>query len=158
MPNQPDPVPLPLDHLAERARLSGREEAPALVLRSGILNHKELRQRVARLAAWLREAVGEPVARVATWAAKGEITCLMPLAAARAGLVHVPINPLLKRAQVAHILADSGARLLIATPSRLGALEEGDVPAACATFTEDAALAAAEALGGELGPSDAKQC
>ena len=34
----------------------------------------------------------------------------MPLAAARAGLVHVPINPLLKRAQVAHILADSGAQ------------------------------------------------
>lgn len=155
MPNQPDPVPLPLDHLAERARLSGREEAPALVLRSGTLNHKELRQRVARLAAWLREAVGEPGARVATWAAKGEITCLMPLAAARAGLVHVPINPLLKRAQAAHILADSGARLLIATPSRLGALEEGDVPASCATFAEDAALAAAEALGDELGPSEA---
>jgi acyl-CoA synthetase (AMP-forming)/AMP-acid ligase II len=34
----------------------------------------------------------------------------MPLAAPRAGLVHVPVNPVLKRAQVAHILADSGAR------------------------------------------------
>jgi acyl-coenzyme A synthetase/AMP-(fatty) acid ligase len=40
----------------------------------------------------------------------------MPLAAARAGCIHVPINPLLKRAQVAHILADSGAVLLIASP------------------------------------------
>jgi acyl-CoA ligase (AMP-forming) (exosortase A-associated) len=33
------------------------------------------------------------------------------LACARAALVHVPINPVLKRAQVAHILADSGAEL-----------------------------------------------
>ena len=36
-------------------------------------------------------------------------------AAARAGAVLVPVNPILKPAQVAHILADSGARL-IATP------------------------------------------
>ena len=56
-----------------------------------------------------RERVPQQGARVASWAAKGELTCLLPLAAARAGLVHVPINPLLKRAQVAHILADSGA-------------------------------------------------
>ena len=38
--------------------------------------------------------------RVATWLGKGEIACLMPLAAVRAGLVHVPVNPLLKAAQV----------------------------------------------------------
>ena len=62
---------------------------------------------------------------MASWAAKGELTCLMPLAAARAGLVHVPVNPLLKRAQVAHILADSGAALLIGTPARLASLEAG---------------------------------
>ena len=35
--------------------------------------------------------------RVATWLPKTRIACLMPLAAARAGLVHVPVNPLLKR-------------------------------------------------------------
>ena len=47
-------------------------------------------------------------------------------AAARAGLVHVPINPVLKRAQVAHILADSGAKLLIANAARLAVAGEGD--------------------------------
>ena len=150
----PDPTPLPLDHLAERAGLLGNDAGPALVLRTRTFTHKELKGRVAQLAAWLAGQVATPGARVATWAAKGEVTCLMPLAAARAGLVHVPINPLLKRAQVAHILADSGASLLIATPSRLSALEAGDVPQGCAVLGEDEALALADRAG-MLGPSQA---
>jgi len=67
----------------------------------------------------------------------------------------VPINPLLKRAQAAHILADSGAKLLIGTGSRLASLEPGDLPAGCAALGEAEALAAAEAAGRELGPSEA---
>ena len=55
-----------------------------------------------------------PGDRVASWMGKTMLACVLPLAAARAGLVHVPINPVLRRAQAAHILADSGARLLIA--------------------------------------------
>ena len=66
-------------------------------------------------------------ARVACWLPKSELACLMPLAAARAGLVYVPINPLLKRAQVAHILRDSGAKLLIANAGRLATLEAEDL-------------------------------
>jgi len=155
MPRQPDPALRPLDHLAELAGAVGRGDRPALVLREGTLNHNQLRQRVARLAGWLAEMVPDKGARVASWAAKGEITCLLPLAAARAGLVHVPINPLLKRAQAAHILADSGAKLLIGTGSRLASLEPGDLPLRCAALGEAEALAAAEAAGRELGPSKA---
>jgi acyl-CoA ligase (AMP-forming) (exosortase A-associated) len=155
MPQLPDPTPRPLDHLAELAGVAGRGEAPALVLREGTLNHNQLRQRVALLAGWLAEKVPTLGARVASWAAKGELTCLLPLAAARAGLVHVPINPLLKRAQAAHILADSGAMLLIGTESRLTSLEPGDLPSGCAAMPEGEALAAAEATGLELGPSEA---
>jgi acyl-CoA synthetase (AMP-forming)/AMP-acid ligase II len=109
MPKLPEPLPRPLDHLAELAVAAGHGMRPALGLREVTLNHNQLRQRVAMLAAWLAAMVPERGARVASWAAKGELTCLLPLAAARAGLVHVPINPLLKRAQAAHILADSGA-------------------------------------------------
>lgn len=155
MPHQPDPALRPLDHLAELAGAAGRGENPALVLREGTLNHNQLRQRVARLAGWLAEMVPDKGARVASWAAKGEITCLLPLATARAGLVHVPINPLLKRAQAAHILADSGAKLLIGTGSRLASLEPGDLPPGCAALGEAEALAAAEAAARELGPSEA---
>lgn len=155
MPLQPDPTPYPIDHLAELAGARGQGEAPALVLRDEVLNHNALRQRVQRLAGWLAREVPEKGARVASWAAKGELTCLLPLAAARAGLVHVPINPLLKRAQVAHILGDSGAVMLIATASRIKSLEDGDAPDGCVVMGEGAALAAAFDAGLELGPSGA---
>ncbi len=128
----------PLDHLA----LRGQDADAALVLRDRTLSYKDLRLRVGQLAAWLRGQAGQSGARVATWAAKGELTCLMPLAAARAGLVHVPVNPLLKHAQVRHILADSGAVLLIGTPARIDTLEADDVPAQCRTVAEADALAA----------------
>ncbi|MCL9999970.1 MAG: acyl-CoA ligase (AMP-forming), exosortase A system-associated [Erythrobacter sp.] len=155
MHQPPDPLPRPLDHLAELAGVAGLGEHPALVLRGGSLNHNQLRQRVAMLAGWLAQAVPERGARVASWAAKGELTCLLPLAAARAGLVHVPINPLLKRAQAAHILADSGAHLLMGTPARLASIEAGDLPEGCAALDEAEALAAAETAGLELAPSQA---
>ena len=132
MPVPADPDPRPIDHLLE----FGRADDPALVLRERTYSYAGLRERVARLAGWLAARGMEPGARVTSWAAKGELTCLLPLAAPRAGLVHVPINPLLKRAQVAHILADSGASLLVGTKARLATLEEGDVPPACDVFEE----------------------
>lgn len=141
----------PLDHLAKR----GADDDPALVLKGKTLSFAELRKRVARLSAWLARMVPEKGARVASWAAKGELTCLMPLAAARAGLVHVPINPLLKHAQAAHILADSGAVMLIGTPARLKTLEEGEVPADCQLVAEGDALEKAQVLGATLPPSSA---
>ena len=145
----PDPTPHPLDQLAE----CGSAQAPALVLRDRTLSFADLRERVALLAGWLaaRATKGD---RVASWAAKGELTCLLPLAAARAGLVHVPVNPLLKRAQVAHILADSGSVLLMGTAARLASLEEGDVPPDCAVIEEAEILQQAAADGATLGPSD----
>ena len=148
MPAQFDSAIRPLYHLA----LAGADEAPALVLREVTLSFKDLRERVGQLAGWLSAQVPERGARVASWAAKGELTCLLPLAAARAGLVHVPINPLLKRAQAAHILADSDASLLIAAPARLASMENGDSPYTCETFSEADVLAVYRASH-SLGPS-----
>ncbi|MHA7818477.1 MAG: acyl-CoA ligase (AMP-forming), exosortase A system-associated [Erythrobacter sp.] len=155
MSDQPDSRARPLDHLAELASAKGQGDAPALVLRDAVLNHDQLRQRVDWLAGWLAKEVPGEGARVATWAAKGELTCLMPLAAARAGKVHVPINPLLKRAQAAHILADSGASMLIGTASRLKSLETGDISADCLQIEEKAALDAAYEAAIAQGPSSA---
>lgn len=140
--------PRPLDHLA----LRGADADLALALRGITLSYKDLRESVARLAGWLQQQVPEPGARVASWAAKGELTCLLPLAAARAGLVHVPINPLLKRAQVAYILADSGAALLIGTSARLATLERDDLPLNCTLKTE-AEVIEKYSYSGVLGPS-----
>jgi acyl-CoA ligase (AMP-forming) (exosortase A-associated) len=119
----------PLDHLP----LFGEAFAPALVIRERVYSYEELNLRIGRLAAWLSAQGLSAGDRVATWLGKGEIACLMPLAAVRAGLVHVPVNPLLKAAQVAHIMADSGARVLITNAGRAGTLntspERGGGPA-----------------------------
>jgi len=151
MRSLPDTIIKPIDHLAE----CGEAGSPALVLRNHTLSFEALRSRVSLLAGWLASRVSEPGARVASWCAKGELACLMPLAAARAGLIHVPINPLLKHAQVRHILADSGAKLLLGTPARLKSLEAGDVPQGCISIEEAAALEAAMSGGRELPPSSA---
>ena len=151
MPASLDSTPKPIDHIAE----CGADADQALILRDAAFNHEELRHRVARMASWLEAHIPAKGARVATWAAKGELTCLMPLAAARAGLVHVPINPLLKHMQVAHILADSGAMMLIATKARLNSLEDTDVPHGCVAVEEGEALAAFAAHADMLGPSEA---
>ncbi|WP_095010958.1 acyl-CoA ligase (AMP-forming), exosortase A system-associated [Tsuneonella mangrovi] len=148
MPSALDSRPRPLDHLAER----GEANASALVLRDRVLNHQDLRTRVGQLAAWLLEHASKGD-RVASWAAKGEATCLLPLACARAGIVHVPINPLLKRMQVAHILSDSGAVMLIANNARLKGLEHGDVPSGCAVGAEEDLWAQVDECE-PLGPSD----
>lgn len=147
---EPETTIEPLDHLV----LRGEDEAAALVLRDVVLSYKDLRTRVSRLAGWLATRV-ERGSRVASWVAKGEIACLMPLAAARAGLVHVPINPLLKRTQVAHIATDSGSELLIGTPARLATLEPGDLPESCVAIGEADALSQAYHLASDLPPSSA---
>ena len=129
----PDPKPRPLDHLT----LCGDRAAPALLTREGELDFAGLEGAVGTLAAALKAGGLEPGARVASWLPKNRMTSLLPLAAPRAGLIHVPINPLLKRIQVAHILADSGASLLVSGRARLGTLEPGDVPTGCRALDED---------------------
>ena len=139
----------PLDHLA----LMGGRDAPALLLRDRTVTHAELDALTGRLAALLAAQELPPGARVATWLGKTLVACLMPLAAVRAGFVHVPINPLLKRAQVAHILGDSGARLLITNEARGASLEVGDRPDDC-VLVDDVALATRVDDGGDrLGAS-----
>jgi len=101
------------------------------------LTYRQLEETVGQVAAALLEHDLKPGDRVATWMGKTRLACVMPLAAARAGLVHVPINPVLKHAQAAHILADSGARLLIANRARLDSLESGDLADARALALED---------------------
>ncbi len=148
MEQLPGDMALPIDHLA----LRGAPGHAALIDRAGQVSYAKLDESIGRLA-WLLRARGlEKGDRVASWLAKTRIACLMPLAAARAGLIHVPVNPLLKHAQVAHILADSGAALLIAGAARLASLGEHDVPDEC-TIMDEAAINLE--TGGVMTPSTA---
>ncbi|MBZ9649252.1 acyl-CoA ligase (AMP-forming), exosortase A system-associated [Sphingobium sp. 3R8] len=140
----------PIDHLL----LRGDALRTALDGRSGSYSYAELEETLGRLAGWLAGFGLKKGARVASWIAKGPVAALMPLAAPRAGLVHVPVNPLLKHAQVAHILADSGALLLIGAAARLESLSPGDVPADCQLHREDDA-ACAMSGGQAIGPGSA---
>jgi acyl-CoA ligase (AMP-forming) (exosortase A-associated) len=147
--NEPDPRPQPLDHLT----LRGAPDAPALITREGVLDYAGLETAVGALAASLVAAGLRPGERVASWLPKARMTSLLPLAAARAGLVHVPLNPVLKRAQVAHILGDSGAALLISGKARLATLAAGDLPQGCRPIGEEEGVAMFDAA--PMPPSDA---
>lgn len=136
----PDPTPYPLDHLT----LRGDPDRVALIMRDETISYAALENLVGRLAAALRAQGLQRGERVATWLPKTRVACLMPLAAARAGLIHVPVNPALKRAQLAYILEDSGASMLITAGSRAMLLEEGDVAQSCTLMLENALLALSE--------------
>jgi len=125
-----DPVPKPIDTLP----LRGIADAVALEDRAGTLSYAQLEREVGELAGWLGQFALPHGSRIASWLPKTRDACILPLATARAGLVHVPINPVLKRAQVAHILADSGAEVLLTQESRALTLEPGDVPDLVAVF------------------------
>ena len=111
--------------LAELVLRAAEREPTALALTSGVqtLDYATLAGAVQRAAAGL---VGQGVQRgerVAVWLDKRPETVVLCFAAAAAGAVFVPINPLLKPAQVAHILRDSGACALLSTPERAGRLD-----------------------------------
>ncbi len=127
-----DPYPHPIDTLPSR----GAVDAVALIDRAGTLDFAGLERLVGQVAAWLAGQGYAPGARVASWLPKTRLACVLPMAAPRAGLVHVPINPMLKRAQVAHILSDSGAAALVTQAGRVESLEPGDVPSGCAVVDE----------------------
>jgi acyl-CoA synthetase (AMP-forming)/AMP-acid ligase II len=116
----PDPTPFPLDHLT----LRGAPGDAALRIGSEQLTYAALEEAVGRTADRLLALGLKPGDRVASWCGKTKLACLLPLAAARARLIHVPINPVLRRAQAEHILADSGTRLLLANRARLETLAE----------------------------------
>lgn len=129
----PSRTPFPLDHLV----LRGVPEDAALTARFGTISYAELDALTGRMASGLRAAGLKPGDRVAAWLPKTRAACILPLAAARAGLVYVPINPLLKHAQVAHILSDSGACLLVTQAPRAETLGPADIPSDCAIITDE---------------------
>ena len=97
--------------------------APALTSGSLTWDYATLAGAVQAVAAGLVQQGVQRGQRVAVWLDKRPETVVLCFAAAAAGAVFVPINPLLKPAQVAHILRDSGACVLLSTPERTALLE-----------------------------------
>jgi acyl-CoA ligase (AMP-forming) (exosortase A-associated) len=86
------------------------------------LDYGQLGARVRALAAGMVELGLLRGERVAVWLPKSADAVITLFASSAAGGAMVPVNPALKPAQVAHILGDSGARLLVTQKARLHAL------------------------------------
>jgi acyl-CoA ligase (AMP-forming) (exosortase A-associated) len=88
------------------------------------LTYAELGLRIQQFAAGLIEAGLQRGERVAIYCEKRAEFVIAAFGAAAAGGVFVPVNPLLKGAQVGYILRDCDVRVLVTTPERLALLEE----------------------------------
>lgn len=121
-PSGPSPVS---DLLARRARLDGGREA--IVSGEERLTFSEFDERVDRAAAWLRGLCLRPGDRIAVLARNGTALLELYYAAARAGLILCPLNYRLAVPELAAILRDCGAALLLA---------EADFTPAAAALTE----------------------
>jgi fatty-acyl-CoA synthase len=122
-----------VNNVGDLVRL-GRERSPDRVaarMRGGrAVTYAELDTRSNQLANGFLERGLEPGDRVATWMEDCLEYVELYVAAAKAGLVVVPINARFVSAEAAYPLADSGARALVWTPAleeRVGELDLGDL-------------------------------
>lgn len=98
-------------------------DAPALSYGKETLTYAELAERVRLAARGLLEAGIGRSERVGIYLEKRLETVIAMFAAAAAGAVFVPINPLLRARQVGHILRDCNVRVFITSADRLNGLE-----------------------------------
>jgi long-chain acyl-CoA synthetase len=110
-------------------------EKPAVVVGDRVTTFQELEERTNRLAHVLIGRGVEPLDRVAVMLANGREFLEAGLAAAKAAAEIVPINWHLKRDEVAWILADSGAKVLVADAA-FGEVVDGvlETAPACSTI------------------------
>ncbi|HEX8583968.1 MAG TPA: acyl-CoA ligase (AMP-forming), exosortase A system-associated [Allosphingosinicella sp.] len=118
----------------DRAAAS-RPESPALIHGTMRITFGDLAKRVDGLAANFRSRGLPPLARVAVYREKSIDMVVAVLAAMKAGMIAVPINPKLKLPQVLHIVSDCEPSLFFTTAHRAGTLAP-HLPAATALLTE----------------------
>lgn len=102
-------------------------ERPAVTSRSATsgsvtLTYAQLQHAVRAAGAGLRAVGLRRAGRVAVYLDKRAETVAAMLGASAAGGVFVPVNAVLRPPQVGHILADSGAEVLVTSPERWAAL------------------------------------
>lgn len=128
-----------------------RPDAVALAFREESVSYGQLRARMCGFAAGLRALGVARSDRVAVFLEKRIETVVAIFGTAEAGAIFVPVNPLLKPAQVAHILRDCDVSVLVISPERLDQLlpELQDCPALrCVVEVADTGLDRSPSNGG----------
>ena len=100
----------------------GDQDAIAIVEKDEHWSYARLRQAVEGFANRLIELGVKPGARVCIYLPKSIDAVVACFGASHAGCVFVPINPVLKKRQVLHILGDADAEVLVTLEARLEAL------------------------------------
>ena len=110
--------------LPELVTLAAQQRPGAIALTYGPdhWTYAELADAMTTLASGLLEQGLQRADRVGIYLEKRFETVVASFATPLAGAVFVPINPLLKADQVAHILRDCNVRVLITSPERLASL------------------------------------
>jgi acyl-CoA ligase (AMP-forming) (exosortase A-associated) len=98
--------------------------APALTFDEATLTYAELADEIERFSGALRAAGIGGGNRVAVYLEKRIETVVAMFGAAAAGAAFVPVNPLLRAAQVRHIAANCEVRVLVTTIERWRLLED----------------------------------
>ena len=112
-----------LHHLVARMA-EQRGDAPAVTFKDRTLSYARLWEAVDEVAAGLQALGVRRGERIAVYLDKGIETVLAIFGASAASAVFVPVNPLLRSRQVAHILADCDVRVLVTSPERLALLQD----------------------------------
>lgn len=99
-------------------------DASALKHRTSACNYGELQTACERFSGALFDLKIDRLERVAVYLPKQLETVFALFGTAYASCVFVPINPILKAAQVRHILRDCAVRVLITSSERLATLSE----------------------------------
>ena len=99
-------------------------ERTALTATGVSVSYARLADEVLRFASGLLDLGVLRGERIAVYLDKRVETVVAVFGTASAGCVFVPVNPILKGAQVAHILRDCNARVLVTSAERFAALRE----------------------------------
>jgi acyl-CoA ligase (AMP-forming) (exosortase A-associated) len=119
--------PVLLHHLLDTHRSDGASR-PAIIDGETVHTFGDLDRASRRIASAIATTGAGRGDRVAILLPKSFEECAALFAASRAGGVFVPINPVLKPQQIAHILRDSEARCLVTRSAEAKALIEGAGP------------------------------
>ncbi|MBT9096267.1 acyl-CoA ligase (AMP-forming), exosortase A system-associated [Methylovulum psychrotolerans] len=121
-------MPTLLHHLLSETQAL-RPDAEAIVHKKTAWTYTQLHTLVGQQARALQAVGLQPQQRVAVYLAKQIETVSSFLAVSQAGGVFVPVNPVLKAAQVGYILSNCNVTILITSKNRLAGVAE--VLAAC---------------------------
>jgi acyl-CoA ligase (AMP-forming) (exosortase A-associated) len=122
-----------LHHLIEDSARS-HPDSPALTFKNETLDYDALWTRIRSVAAGLGELGVAREQRVAVYLDKRIETVEVIFGASAAGAAFVPVNPLLRPAQVGHILRDCDVRVLVTSAERLALIR--DELASCPTIED----------------------